>query len=115
MNAKLTAAVFAALFLSLALTSQGEEPVTDRKTDAETIAELRREVEELKQTVNALRARLNELEYQGLPQAPHLLPEGKAPAAQPTNDAPAGFLRFPYDVERANFIWPRWDRTQRLR
>ena len=115
MNAKITAAVFAVLLLALALTSQGEEPIADPKSDAETIAELRREVEELKQTVNALRARLSELEYQGLPQAPHLLPDGKPPAAQPTNDAPAGYLRFPYDVERANFIWPRWDRTQRLR
>ena len=115
MNAKLTAAVFAVLLLALALTSHGEEPIADAKSDAETIAELRGEVEELKQTVNALRARLSELEYQGLPQAPHLLPDGKPPAAQPTNDAPAGYLRFPYDVERANFIWPRWDRTQRLR
>jgi cell division protein FtsB len=76
MNAKLTAAVFAALILSLALTSQGDPPIADPKSDTETIAEFRREVEELKQTVNALRARLNELEYQGLPQAPPPLARG---------------------------------------
>ena len=67
MNSKQLAIVFSLLTLSVTLTCFGDPPVAEPTPD-ETIEQLRREVEELKETVKALRARLSELEYQGLPQ-----------------------------------------------
>lgn len=114
MNPKRLAVIVGLLTLGATLTCFGDPPVAESTAESETIEQLRREVEELKETVKALRTRLNELEYQGLPQGPKLLPEGKLPEA-PASDAAKGYLRFPFDIERANFIWPSWNRQQRAR
>lgn len=125
MNPKRLAIFVGLLTLGVTLTCFGDPPVAVPSivapmAESETIEQLRREVEELKQMVKALRTRLSELEYQGLPQAPRMLPEGpgtegSAPEGQAPEAAPASYLRFPYDIERANFIWPQWNRQQRVR
>jgi len=89
------------VFLSLGNSCFGEPPA-----ESETVEQLRREVGELKQLVNALRERLNELEYQGLPRVPKSVPPVESPGA-----APVSYLRFPLDVERGTAI-PTW-RTRR--
>ena len=100
-----TAIVCGLLTFGLAMSCFGDPPRFGQTEESAEIDQLRREVEELKQTVSALRTRLCQLEYPGLPQAIRSLPDGQL--LEPASD---GYLRFPIDVERANALPPRWNR-----
>ena len=110
MNARLLAVV-----CGLAVAGWGwkcfAEPPLLPGHESDTTEQLRREVEELRQTVNALRARLDELEYQGLPQAAKLMSGGQL--TEPHSEiSPVGYLRFPFNIERGTSA-PIWFKRSR--
>jgi hypothetical protein len=99
-----------AIALWLVVVGLGNSCFGEPPNESGTVEQLRREVAELKELVNVLRERLNELEYQGLPRALRLSPRGEAPVT-----APVGYLRFPLDVERGTAIPTRRNRPSTLR
>lgn len=111
MNARLFAVV-----CGLAVAGWGRdcfaEPPVLPASESDTMEQLRREVEELRQTVNAMRARLDELEYQGLPQAAKLMPGGQLTESH-SEISPVGYLRFPFNIERGTSA-PMWWKRSRL-
>jgi hypothetical protein len=110
MNARLLVVVFGLAVVGWSWDCCAEPPVLPAN-ESETVEQLRREVAELRQTVDALRAKLNELEYQGLPQAAKFLPDREL-AEAPRNPFPVGYLRFPYHIERGTSAPVWWNRTR---
>ena len=89
------------LLVGLGATCRGQAPFEEVAAEEATIDQLRREVAELKKTVAELRERLQPLEYQRLPRMKSEVLE------VPIYAEPAGPLRFPIEIERANFP-PPW-------
>lgn len=103
-----------AIALWLVIVGLGNSCVGEPPDENEAVAQLRREVAELKELVNALRQQLNELEYQGLPRAPKVAPPGEAPEEVP-EAAPVSYLRFPLNVERGTAVPTWWNRPRMSR
>ena len=106
MIAKRTAVVCGLLTLGIALSCFGDPPEFGQTEESIQIDQLRREVDELKQSVAALQTKLCELEYQEMPRTLRLLSNG-----QLLEPAAAGYLRFPIEVERGSAV-PPWQNRQ---
>jgi len=88
------------LALLIAFPCRGQEPISGDKGD--NIAELRREVLELRELVNELMKKLEAMEYGRIPRIEHSQPQPQVyrPVAAPLE--PRSKLRFPFDTERGS-------------
>jgi len=89
------------LALLIAFPCCGQEPIGGG-AEGENIAELRREVLELRGLVHELMKKMEAMEYGRIPRMEHSQPQSQVyrPVAAPVD--PKSKLRFPFDVERGS-------------
>ena len=86
------------LALLIAFPCCGQEPIVG--DDGDNIAELRREVLELRGLVHELLKKMEAMEYGRIPRMEHSQPQVYRPVAAPVD--PKSKLRFPFDIERGS-------------